>query len=73
MEEKSKKNYLLDSAIFASTRILADQKEKPESDRLNYFMVFDMINEELKSILIPSTVCKYVKKCNIISRLLKRR
>jgi hypothetical protein len=57
MESKAKEKSLKNKAMSAATRLLAAQKEKPKSERLDSTKVVKTINQELKSTLNPLTVC----------------
>ena len=56
MEAQAKGNSREDTAMSAATRLLADQKDKPKSERLDSTMVAGIINAEFKSTLNCSTI-----------------
>jgi hypothetical protein len=73
MESKAKENSLENTAMSAATWLLAAQKEKPKSEHLDLKKIFEIINQELKSTLNPSTVRQYVNRGHIgCGRLQKR-
>jgi hypothetical protein len=65
MESKAKENSLKNMAMSAATRLLAAQKEKPKSERLNSTKVVETINQEFKSTLNHTTVRRYVNRGHI--------
>ena len=71
-EAKAKDKSLEATAISAATRLLDYQKDKLKRERLNSFKVVDIINEEFKRNLRPSTVHQYFKQGNIRYGQLKR-
>ena len=56
MEAKSKDKSPEDTAMSAATRLLANQNDKPKSDRLNSNKVVEIINEDFKITLNYSIV-----------------
>jgi hypothetical protein len=72
MEAKAKENSLEDTAMSAATWLLATQKDKPKSERLDSTKVVQKINEEFKSTLNSSTVRRYVNLGHIGCGRLKR-
>jgi hypothetical protein len=65
MEAKAKENSLQNSAMSPATRLLAAQKDKPKSERLDSTKVVDIINEEIKSTLNSLTIHQYVNQGHI--------
>ena len=56
MEAKSKDKSPEDTEMSAATRLLANQNDKPKSDRLNSNKVVEIINEDFKRTLNYSIV-----------------
>ena len=72
MEEKSNENSLKDTMMSDATRLLANQNDKPKSDRLNYNKIVEIINEDFRINLNYSIVRRYVKQVHISCGRLKR-
>jgi hypothetical protein len=65
MEAKAKVNALENTAMSTATRLLAAQKEKPESERLDSTKVAKRVNEQFNTTLNSVTLCRYVNQGHI--------
>ncbi len=65
MEAKANLNSLENTEMSSATWLLATQKDKPKSERLDSTQVVTIINKEFRSKLNASTICWYVNRGHI--------